>query len=168
MRAVLLALVLPFVVPAMASAADADFKPAPSPGPYSSYRDSPAGAGGLRRHEVVTAVRDVTVYRLYDSRAPGNSKVTARLGRYWTDFATSSEKSARDKLAVCKGWNNLQKVVRCTLPKGTKVVKGPGQDAKCAGLPGANSTAWHPGGPQQIFIGDTSVMRGCKDADTGW
>lgn len=153
-----------------AQAADSDFRPATasSAKSLSGFRDNPAGAGGLKRHEVVTSVRDVTVYRLYDSRAPSNPDVAGRTGKYWTDVATRTESSARDQLAVCKGWNNMHRVVRCTLPKGSTIVKGPGQDAKCSGLSKSGSTAWHRGGPQQLFIPSFSMLTNCKDSDTGW
>jgi hypothetical protein len=74
----------------------------------------------------------VIVYRLYDSRAPGTTGVAGRMGTFWTDFTVSSEAQARDLLAVCKGWNDMAKLVTCTLPTGSTVVRGPGQDANCA------------------------------------
>ena len=62
----------------------------------------------------------------------------------------------------------MHKLIRCTLPKGSTIVKGPGQDAKCANLPKAASTAWLKGGPQQLFIPNFSILTNCKESDTGW
>ena len=161
------ALALLLVAP-LVHAGDADFQAAASPGAYAGFRDGAPGAGGLRSHAVVVTVRDVVVYRLYDSRATGSPGVAGRMGKFWTDFSLASESEARDQLAVCKGWNDMAKVVQCTLPRGSTLVRGPGQAANCADLTDSGSMARHPGGPPQLFILDTSVLTSCSDASTGW
>jgi hypothetical protein len=91
------------------------------------------------------------------------------MGRYWTDFTVATEAQARDQLAVCRGWNDMARVVQCTLPRNSTVVRGPGQDANCALMPGSGSTAYHPGGAPQLFISDpAALLTDCRDADTGW
>ena len=154
---------------APAWAADSDSRPAPPAAAYAPFSDGQPEKGGLKGHDAVITQRDVIVYRLYDSRAPGNTGVARRMGGFWTDFTVSSEAQARDQLAVCKDWNNMAKLVSCTLPKGSTVVRGPGQDANCAFLPGSGSTAYHPGGAPQLFISNPSVLlTNCSDKSTGW
>ena len=98
----------------------------PRPAAYAPFSDGQPERGGLKSHDAVITQRDVIVYRLYDSRAPGNA-VARRMGGFWTDFTVSSEAQARDQLAVCKDWNNMAKLVSCTLPKGTRRAgAGPG------------------------------------------
>jgi hypothetical protein len=144
-------------------------RPVPPDATYAPFRDSAPEQGGLRSHEAVITGRDVVVYRLYDSRAPGEANVARRLGTYWTDFTVGSEAHARDQLAVCKGWNDMAKLVRCTLPRGSTVVRGPGQDANCAILPGSGSTAHHPGGAPQLFISNpAALLTNCSDGSPGW
>ena len=139
------------------------------PAAYAPFIDSAPEQGGLRSHAAVITQRDVVVYRLYDGRPPGAAKVAQKMGVYWTDFTVASEAQARDQLAVCKGWNDMARVVTCTLLKGSTVVWGPGQDANCAVLPNSGSTAYHPGGAPQLFISNPSVLlTGCTDASTGW
>jgi len=168
MRRVLLALAL-VLAAAPAWAADSDSRPASPAAAYAPFSDGLPERGGLKSHEAVITQRDVTVYRLYDSRAPANTTVAGRMGVFWTDFTVSSETQARDQLAVCKGWNNMARVMTCTLPRGSTVVRGPGQDANCAFLPGSGSTAYHPGGAPQLFISNPSVLlTGCSDKSTGW
>ena len=126
--------------------------------------------GDIQDPRPVKVEREVVVYRLYDSRAASGMKgVAGRMGTYWTDFSTATEAEARDKLAVCKGWNNMAKLVRCKLPKGAVVVRGRGYDVNCALTAGSGSTAYHGGGAPQIAIGDPEhVLSECTDADTGW
>ena len=134
----------------------------------SFFKDSIPGDGGLLRHEAVEAPRDVIIYRLWDSTSGPANKKAKKLGGYWTDFAASSEASARKTLAVCPGWNNMKQWVRCTLPKGTVVVKGPGQSVDCSRFRDAASSARYPGGPQQIFVPEPTKLTNCKVSETGW
>jgi hypothetical protein len=137
--------------------------------PYAPFRDSPPEMGGLRSHSAVVTQRDLIVYRFYDSRASQNRGVAGRMGAFWTDFTVATEAQARDQLAVCKGWNNMARLVRCTLPKASTVVRGPGQDANCAVIPNSESTTYHPGGAPQLFLSNPdAVLRDCSDTETGW
>jgi hypothetical protein len=168
-RRVPLALALVLAAAAPGCAADPAARPASPAAAYTRFADEQPEHGGLRSHEAVITRRDVIVYRLYDSGAPGNTGVARRMGAFWTDFTVSSEAQARDQLAVCKGWNDMAKLVSCTLPTGSTVVRGPGQDANCALLPGSGSTAYHPGGAPQLFISNPSVvLTDCTDTSTGW
>ena len=62
----------------------------------------------------------------------------------------------------------MKKWVRCTLPRGTVVAKGPGQSVDCSRFKDGASTSRYPGGPQQSLVPDTSKLTNCSVADTGW
>ena len=157
------------VSPSCAGAARSDLPtPSPPPAAYKTFTNTPPEQGGLRSHQAVITESDVTVYRLYDGRAPEKSGVARREGVYWADFTVASEPHARDQLAVCKGWNDMARLVTCTLPKGYTIIRGPGQDVNCAVSPGSGSTAYHPGGAPQLFISKPSILQNCRDTNTGW
>jgi hypothetical protein len=163
-RAVVLATLLLAGCAAPVGPAASELSPA-----YTPFPDGQPERGGLRGHQAVIVNRDVKVYRLYDSRAPGTRGVAGRMGRYWADFTVASEGEARDKLAVCKGWNNMAKLVTCTLPKDSLVLRAPGHDVNCALMAESGSTAFHPGGAPQLLVPNaSSLLKDCTDSDTGW
>jgi len=137
----------------------------PLPSAYTLFTNKPPEQGGFRSHAAVITQRHVVVYRLYDSRPSGAQP----MGAYWSDFTAASEAQARDQLGVCKGWNNMARLITCTLPKGHVVLRGPGQDVNCAAIPDSGSTAYHPGGAPQLFITSAkTVLKDCTDGTPGW
>ena len=129
---------------------------------YASFRDSPLGMGGLLTHQAVVAPSDVKVYRLYDDRAPTNSKYTAARGGYWT-------LSTVGNLPICKAFNNRKRLAVCTLPKYSVVLRGRSQSLDCAKFPGSGSTDKLPGEDKNlIFLNDPKILKNCTDKKTNW
>ena len=87
-----------------------------------------AGNGGIRCPKYYKTSKNVTLYRLYDSR-PGKA---GKYGGYWTfhddPHGTSSEKDAyRANYAICTDWSSMDSHVACKLKKGVVIQAGPGE-----------------------------------------
>lgn len=100
-----------------APGADADFRPATGPEAtrLANYTNKDFWEGGHARSKAVVSIRPVIVYRLWDSRSPGNRRVAGKMGKYWTDFPLASIGQARAALAVCPGWNDMKHLTICEL-----------------------------------------------------
>lgn len=94
------------------------------------------GEGGLCQGQVyqVKAGETITVYRIWNSR-----NNYSKTGRWWVPTQPlGNERSYRDDFGICYTWSPLDKLLKCQLKAGTKVVVGSGQSVSC---PPANN---HP------------------------
>jgi hypothetical protein len=89
------------------------------------------GRGGLCSGKVFVAVAPVPLYRVWEGAGPDSA-----LGRWWTLTEPEGPRDAyRAANAICREWSALDRVSRCVLKTGARVVIGPGQSAQCnAGL----------------------------------
>ncbi|MBF9000300.1 hypothetical protein [Vibrio nitrifigilis] len=97
----------------------------------------------------------VVIYRAWNSTNP-NSK----LGSWWA-FSQPSGSIAkyRENYEICYQWSPLDKLVRCTLKPGTKIVLGGGQSAECS-----QYLSYPTSKSQQIFIEDaSSAVKDCVE-----
>ena len=99
----------------------------------------------------------VVIYRAWNSTNP-----TSKLGQWWA-FNQPAGRSAqyREDYEICYQWSPLDKMAKCTLKSGTKVVIGNGQSAKCS-----QYLTYPVSKKQQIYIADASnAVVSCKVYD---
>lgn len=84
--------------------------------------------GKLCQGAVYLATQNVTIYRAWNSSNP-----KSQFGQWWA-FEVPAGKMAqyRKDYAICYQWSPLDKMSKCVLKEGTKVVVGNGQSAKCS------------------------------------
>ncbi len=85
--------------------------------------------GGLCEGQVYVAKAGETsvVYRSWNSRND-----YTKFGSWWAPtLPLGSERTYREDFNICYTWSPLDKLVKCELKAGTKVVIGPGQSAIC-------------------------------------
>ena len=106
------------------------------------------GQGKLCAGKVYTAVKPVTVYRVWNS-----AKAYTQLGTWWSLARPpgSVEKYSAENV-ICKVWpdgtrSELNSVSECHLKVGAQVVVGPGQSASCA-----NDVTLPASAINQVFI----------------
>ena len=84
--------------------------------------------GKLCQGKVYVVKKDLTIYRAWNST---NSK--SEKGNWWAFNKPKGEISQyRANYEICYQWSPLDKLVTCTLKKGTEVVVGTGQSAECS------------------------------------
>ena len=100
---------------------------------------------------------EVTVFRAWNSTNP-NSK----FGNWWAfDLPAGKVSEYRSAYEICYQWSPLDKLVRCTLKPGVKIVVGTGQSAECS-----EYLRYPVSDRQQVFIEDTSAsVTGCIEFD---
>jgi len=114
--------------------------------------------GKLCQGAVYQSTQDVTIYRAWNSTNPHS-----QFGQWWS-FKRPSGQTAeyRKDYEICFQWSPLDKLVKCTLRPGTRVVVGNGQSAKCSeylGYPASKK--------QQVFITDASdAVKDCQSYDS--
>ena len=125
--------------------------------------------GGVVAGDIVVAQQDVTVYRAYASGKFACSLLdpAAEFGGWWSLEPLGGDKAAyRKKVAVCPSWNDFGKQVKCTLKKGSAVIIGATQSARC--VPGPNACTAAPASftvgyqaqsSHQVFINTRSPDR---------
>jgi hypothetical protein len=110
----------------------------------------PAGQGGVSEALVIKLTQDIPVWRMWNGPAKLDAYGrTNRIGGWWAyDAPKGSAAQYRSNYEICKNWNDLTWVAKCTLAKGSVVAIGPGQsvsDATC-GVSGesyaANTKDW--------------------------
>ena len=104
----------------------------------------------------------ITLFRAWNSTNP-NSK----FGKWW-GFQRPAGKIAayRSEYEICYQWSPLDKLVRCTLKPGTKVVVGTGQSAECS-----EYLTYPVSDRQQIYLDNASTsVTHCRefDGEFGW
>ncbi|WP_086932753.1 hypothetical protein [Agarilytica rhodophyticola] len=84
--------------------------------------------GKLCQGQVYLSKAPIILYRAWNSTNPGS-----QFGRWWA-FEKPNGKVAkyRADYEICYQWSPLDKMSRCTLQAGIKVVIGNGQSAKCS------------------------------------
>lgn len=97
----------------------------------------------------------VVIYRAWNSTNP-NSK----LGQWWS-FSEPSGPIAlyRKNNQICYQWSPLDKLVRCTIKPGAKIVVGNGQSAQCS-----QYLSYPVSATQQVYLSDADGS--VKDCDT--
>jgi len=89
----------------------------------------------------------VTLYRAWNSTNPGS-----KLGKWWAFNQPAGEVAQyRSDFEICYQWSPLDKLVRCELKPGTKVVVGNGQSAECSAY-----LTYPVSAAQQIYIEDAA------------
>lgn len=105
--------------------------------------------GKLCQGEVYESKQDaeVVIYRAWNSTNPGS-----KLGSWWALYEPAGAVAEyREDYEICYQWSPLDKMVRCTLKVGTKVVIGNGQSATCS-----QYLTYPVSESQQVYIQDTS------------
>lgn len=84
--------------------------------------------GMLCQGEVYEVTETFTIYRAWNSTNPGSE-----LGKWWAfSEPAGSVAQYREDYEICYQWSPLDKMTRCTLEAGTKIVVGNGQSAYCS------------------------------------
>lgn len=107
------------------------------------------GEGKLCTGQVFEATAPVTVYRVWTA-----AKDWSQLGGWWSfDEPVGPVEAYREANAICPEWSDLDRVSRCTVKVGARIVVGPGQSATCEGGLGYAASAVN-----QVFIpNDTRI-----------
>ncbi|MBY4675200.1 hypothetical protein K6T12_01165 [Marinobacterium sp. CAU 1594] len=101
-----------------------------------------SGKGGLCEGRVFEAAEPVAVYRVWNS-----DKSYTLYGGWWSFEPPHGTKAQyREANAICPSWSTLDRVSRCTLKVGSRVVVGPGQSAQCQDFSYAKSAV------NQVYI----------------
>jgi len=101
------------------------------------------GKGKLCAGKVFTAVRAVTVYRVWNKAKP-----YTQLGSWWSLAKPAGPVDRyRADNAICPEWSELDTVSECKLKVGAKVVVGPGQSAACD-----KGLTFPPSATNQVFV----------------
>lgn len=99
----------------------------------------------------------VVVWRVWNSARPHTEQ-----GAWWTfDRPAGPRASYQAAYAICPEWSALDRVVRCTLTQGARVVVGPGQSARCA------DRTWPASAVNQVFVPNDAaagrlLVEGCQ------
>lgn len=92
---------------------------------------------------------EVVIYRAWNSTNPGS-----KLGRWWALYEPSGAVADyREDYEICYQWSPLDKMERCTLKPGTKVVVGNGQSAFCS-----EYLTYSVSESQQVYIQDAAAV----------
>ena len=90
---------------------------------------------------------DIVIYRAWNSTNPGS-----KLGSWWALYEPAGAVADyREDYEICYQWSPLDKMVRCTLKAGTKVVVGNGQSAFCSAY-----LTYPVSESQQVYIQDAA------------
>ncbi|MCW7753460.1 hypothetical protein OOT00_05595 [Desulfobotulus sp. H1] len=113
--------------------------------------------GGLCQGKVYISKTDVPVYRSWNSTNP-----FSKSGKWWSfDTPAGKVASYREEFAICYQWSPLDKMSSCTLKKGTRIVVGTGQSARCS-----EYLTYPVSDRKQIYIPDASLsVTDCTDYD---
>ncbi len=95
--------------------------------PLLSQAQRPSGGGYLCSAKSFLITQPLRVYRLIDSTQP-----YSKLGTFWSfDRPTGTRDDYRAKFAICKQWNQLDRLLSCDVRPGTQIVVGTTQSADC-------------------------------------
>ncbi len=113
--------------------------------------------GGLCQGQVYQATATVTLFRAWNSTNP-----YSRLGKWWAFHKPTGEVAQyRNNYEICYQFSPLDKLTRCTLKPGAKVVIGTGQSVWCS-----EYLSYPTNAAYQIYVDDASpAMLGCTDFD---
>lgn len=83
--------------------------------------------GGLCQAKVYQSQNALTIYRAWNSANPNS-----RLGSWWAfEKASGSVSQYRRDYEICTQYSPLDRLAKCRLKVGTKIVVGTGQSAQC-------------------------------------
>jgi len=144
--------------PALPAEYAGQFKPAEDETLLSAAKGAP-DAGSLCDGKVYVTGDDVdiTVNRAWNSTNPGS-----RMGKWWAFYRPDGKVAQyRSDYEICYQWSPLDKLTRCRIKAGTKVVIGTGQSAKCS-----EYLTYPPSAAKQIYIDNaSSALSDCRDYD---
>ncbi|ENK1947515.1 hypothetical protein AB3A00_003426 [Vibrio cholerae] len=114
--------------------------------------------GKLCQGSVYESTQDVIIYRAWNSTNP-----KSQLGQWWSfELPSGYTAGYRKNFEICYQWSPLDKLAKCTLKAGTKVVVGNGQSAKCS-----EYLSYPVSEKQQVFISEAaSVVENCQVYDS--
>ncbi|QMV15470.1 hypothetical protein [Vibrio spartinae] len=114
--------------------------------------------GKLCQGAVYESTDEVTVYRAWNSTNPHSE-----FGQWWSfQFPSGNTAKYRENYEICYQWSPLDKLVKCTLKVGTKVVVGNGQSARCS-----EYLSYPVSEKQQVFITNASdAVENCESYDS--
>ena len=94
------------------------------------YVEKGEGIGGIRCAQTFKATAGAVFYRRYDSGK--TSKGAVQGGRSWTLGFGANNETYRREMAICTGWNDMAKAVKCTIRPGKSayIYIGPGESVK--------------------------------------
>ena len=111
----------------------------------------PTGKGGLCQGRVYQnrASADIVLYRAWNSTNPNS-----RLGHWWAFSQPAGAVSRyRADYEICYQWSPLDRLVRCHLKPGVKLVIGPGQSTVCS-----DYLSYPASAAKQIYIEDAATQ----------
>lgn len=99
----------------------------------------------------------VVLFRAWNSTNPNS-----QFGKWWAFHQPNGKIAAyRADYEICYQWSPLDKLVRCTLKPGTKVVVGNGQSAKCS-----EYLTYPTSDKQQVYLVDAEdAVTNCTEYD---
>lgn len=114
--------------------------------------------GKLCQGAVYQSIDEVTIYRAWNSTNPNS-----QFGQWWSfQLPSGSTAQYRENYEICYQWSPLDKLVKCTLKPGTKVVVGNGQSAQCS-----EYLSYPVSKQQQVFITDAAdAVHSCESYDS--
>ncbi|MGO2128990.1 MAG: hypothetical protein ACTH4U_09645 [Pseudoalteromonas prydzensis] len=114
--------------------------------------------GKLCQGTVYESTDEVTIYRAWNSTNP-----QSEFGQWWSfQFPSGNTAKYREDYEICYQWSPLDKLVKCTLKAGTKVVVGNGQSAQCS-----EYLSYPVSQQQQVFITNASdAVESCEGYDS--
>ncbi|WP_161455158.1 MULTISPECIES: hypothetical protein [unclassified Vibrio] len=133
------------------------FKPIPDPSLLAQSLGEPL-QGKLCQGAVYQNTQDVTIYRAWNSTNPNS-----QFGQWWAlELPSGKTAEYRKNYEICYQWSPLDKLSKCTLKAGTKVVVGNGQSAECSAY-----LTYPVSEVQQLFIVDSgSSVVNCQLYDS--
>ena len=118
--------------------------------------------GMLCQGEVYEVTEAFTIYRAWNSTNPGSE-----LGKWWAfSQPAGSVAQYREDYEICYQWSPLDKMTRCAVKAGTKIVVGNGQSAYCS-----EYLSYPPSAALQIYLeGADSATEQCEafTAEFAW
>lgn len=113
--------------------------------------------GKLCQGQVYQSKTEVALYRAWNSTNPGS-----QMGHWWAFEQPSGKVSKyRSDYEICYQWSPLDKLTRCTLKQGIKIVVGTGQSAKCS-----EYLTYPISATQQIYINNATIsVTNCETFD---
>ena len=99
----------------------------------------------------------VTIFRAWNSTNPGS-----QFGEWWAfSIPAGNVAQYREDYEICYQWSPLDKMTKCTLTKGAKIVVGTGQSAECS-----QYLTYPVSAAQQVFLVDASTfVSNCETFD---
>ncbi len=116
----------------------------------------PPGDSGLSEAHAIRLTADATVWRLWSgpNRKDASGR-TNRLGGWWSFYPPhGTQQSYRVDYGICRAWNDLTWVAKCTLKKGAVVAIGPSNSVSAEACGDETGKESYPAQPRnwQVWI----------------